>query len=154
MRECIKCKIEKELSEFYYHRQRKYYMSTCKTCNNKTSMVYHNTLKEINPVDSQLRSRASEIVRRSKHKKLPYDKKMYQVLKELYNEQKGLCYYTHLPLDHSGYQDSNPYCFVVDRKIPENGYVKDNMVFSCNAINKIKSTFSIDELKWWVNQIK
>ena len=78
---------------------------------------------------------------------------MYQVLKDIYNNQKGLCYYTNLEMNANGYQENDQFCFVVDRIIPENGYVKENMVFCCNAINKIKSSFTIPELKWWVSNI-
>jgi hypothetical protein len=153
-KQCVECKEDKELSEFYYHRQRKYYMSSCKICNNKRSIKFYKDLKIINNLDFQLRSRASELTRRSKIKNLPYDIKMYQTLKEIYKNQNGLCYYTKIEMDTNGFKDDNPKCFVVDRIIPEKGYVKDNMVFCCNAINRIKSSFSITELKWWVDQIQ
>ena len=75
---------------------------------------------------------------------------MFKILNEIYHEQKGLCYYTKVKMDNNGYETKNPLCFVVDRIIPENGYVRGNMVFCCNAINRIKSDFSIDEIKYWV----
>lgn len=151
---CNKCHQEKDISEFYRHRQRKIYMDSCKECNKKRSRKYYKDLKTENTLEYQLRQRASELVRRSKNKNLPYDKKMYSVLKKIYENQKGLCYYTKIPLELTGFGDNNPYCFVVDRIKPELGYIKGNMVFCCNAINKIKSSFTIEELKWWVNQIK
>lgn len=129
-------------------------MCSCKLCNDEKSIKYQINLKETNPLDFQLRSRASELTRRAKMKKLPYDIKMYQVLKDIYNSQNGLCYYTNIKMNDNGYQENDQFCFVVDRIIPENGYVKYNMVFCCNAINKIKSSFTIPELKWWVDNIK
>jgi hypothetical protein len=129
-------------------------MSSCKLCNNNKSINFQSNLKKTNPLDFQLRCRASELTRRAKIKKLPYDLKMYRVLKEIYDSQNGLCYYTNIKMNFNGYQENDQFCFVVDRKIPENGYVKENMVFCCNAINKIKSSFTISELKWWVNNIK
>lgn len=128
-------------------------MSTCKLCNNEKSINFLTKLKETNLIEFQLRCRASELTRRAKMKNLPYDKKMFHTLKEIYEQQNELCYYTKIKMDDNGYQENNQFCFVVDRIIPENGYVKDNMVFCCNAINKIKSSFTISELKWWVNKI-
>ncbi len=151
---CNKCHEEKDISEFYYHRQRKIYMDSCKKCNNIKSSKFYKELKTENVLEYQLRQRASELVRRSKIKNIPYDKKMFSVLKEIYNNQNDLYYYTNLPLEYTGFSNNNLYCFVIDRIKPELGYVKENMVFCCNAINKIKSSFTIDELKWWVNQIK
>jgi hypothetical protein len=120
-------------------------------CNNETSTNFFKTLKIENPLEFQLRQRATEITRRSKLKSLPCDKKMFQVLTEIYEEQNGLCYYTKIPLEVTGFHNNNPLCFVVDKIIPEKGYVKGNMVFCCNAINKIKSSFTIEELKHWVS---
>lgn len=151
---CSNCGDNLPITDFYYHKQRKSHMGTCKKCNDKRIINFLSELKINNPVEFQLRSRASELSRRAKIKNLPYEKKMYAVLTKIYKEQNGLCYYTKLPLDATGYQENNSYCFVVDRIIPENGYVMDNMVFCCNAINKIKSSFTIDELKWWVSKLK
>lgn len=151
---CSKCGDEKDIKEFYYHRQRKRYMSSCKFCNNSHSRKQNKKTKENDILIYQLRQRASELVRRSKNKNIPYEKKMFHSLKEIFNHQKGLCYYTEFKLEYVGYKDNNPYCFVIDKINPELGYVKDNMVFCCNAVNKIKSSFTITELRWWVNQIK
>jgi hypothetical protein len=153
MKKCSKCGIDKEEKEFYYHRQRKIYMESCKTCNNNRVTLFYQDLKIKNNLEYQLRQRASEIVRRAKMKNIPYSKKMYQTLKKIYEEQNGLCYYTKIPMQTNGFEINNYYCFVIDRIKPELGYVEGNMVFCCNAINRIKSSFSIEELKWWINQI-
>lgn len=128
-------------------------MDTCKSCNNKRSSDYYKELKTNNLIEYQLRQRSSELTRRAKLKKLPYEKKMFKVLMELWNHQNGLCFYTKEKMDLDGFSTDNPRCFVVDRLIPENGYTKENMVFCCNAVNRIKSSFTIEELKWWVNKI-
>lgn len=154
MKTCSKCKKEKDESEFYYHRQRKRYMESCKECNNRRVTNYYKLLKDSDNLDYQLRNRASELVRRAKQKQIPYSNNMYKTLKNIYLKQNGLCYYTQLPMKTNGFQNNDPYCFVVDRVKPESGYIEDNMVFCCNAINKIKSSFSITELKWWISQIK
>ncbi len=151
---CSNCEEMLPIKDFYYHRPRKTYMSTCKKCNDSRTIDFLLDLKVNNPIEFQLRSRASELTRRSKLKNIPYEKKMYASLKKQYEEQNGLCYYTNLPLDATGYQMNNQYCFVVDRIEPDKGYVLGNMVFCCNAINKIKSSFSIEELKWWVSKLK
>lgn len=147
---CTKCGEEKSVKEFYYHRQRKYYMETCKVCNKQQSTAYGKRIKVENNLVYQLRNRAAELKRRAKSKGLPYEEKMFNVLKELYDEQKGLCYYTKLPMKTNGFEFDDPYCFVVDKKDPTLGYVKDNMVFCCNCINRIKSSYTIDQVKQWV----
>ncbi|MCX6822114.1 MAG: hypothetical protein NTW30_05040, partial [Candidatus Aenigmarchaeota archaeon] len=140
---CKKCNIEKELSEFYYHRTRKYHMNSCKSCNTKTCLEYKHRIRKLNNIEYQIRSRAGDIKRRAKAKNVPYEEKMFNTLMDIYHKQNGVCYYTGLKLDPSGFHDENPYCFVVDRKVPEKGYVKENMVLCCNCINRIKSSYSI-----------
>ena len=126
-------------------------MDSCKVCNNKQSTAYGKRIKIENNLEYQLRNRAGELKRRAKGKGLPYEDKMFQTLKELYSNQNGLCYYTKLPMETNGYEQDNPYSFVVDRKNPNLGYVKDNMVFCCNCINRIKSSYTIEQIKKWVS---
>ena len=151
---CNKCNIEKSVTDFFYHKGRKSYMSTCKSCNSNYKKEYNSKLKKTDELTYQLRNRASELVRRSKYKNIPYEKKMFHLLKRKFEEQKGKCYYTNFDMDLSGFSVGNDYCFVVDRIDPEKGYVEENIVFCCNSINKIKSSYSLDELRWWVDQIK
>lgn len=61
MKICSKCKKEKDESEFYYHRQRKRYMESCKECNNRRVTNYYKSLKDSDNLDYQLRNRASEL---------------------------------------------------------------------------------------------
>jgi hypothetical protein len=151
---CTKCKGEFSLSQFYYHRPRKRYMETCKTCSKKISTTYQHRIKKENNLTHQLRSRASEITRRAKMKNIPCDKHLFQILMDLYKDQKGLCYYTKLPMATHGYHVDDPLCFVVDRCDPKLGYVKSNIVFCCNCINRIKSSYTFDQVKRWVSLIQ
>ena len=148
---CNKCNIDKPITEYYYHRQRKHYMESCKGCNNKQASAYGQRIKKEDNLTYQLRNRAAELKRRAKLKGLPYEDKMFQALVKIYKEQAGLCYYTKLPMETNGFESDNPYCFVVDRKDPLLGYVESNMVFSCNCINRIKSSYTIEQVKEWVS---
>lgn len=127
-------------------------MSTCKLCNNNISKTYQRNKRKELDVNFLLRTRAAQI-KHDKNRKTIISDDLPNLLIKAWENQNGLCYYTKLPLTFSGTYKS-PYYLVVDRIIPEKGYVDGNIALCCNAINKIKSSFTIDELKWWVNQIK
>lgn len=40
-KECLKCKIEKEISEYFYNKTYSKYFNLCKTCENKRSLLYY-----------------------------------------------------------------------------------------------------------------
>ena len=70
----------------------------------------------------------------------------YEYLTELYENQKGKCYYTNLKMNY----EKGPMTFdtmSLDRVDPSKGYIKDNVVFCLNCINMLKSDHSMEDFK-------
>ena len=70
-------------------------------------------------------------------------------LVDLFNQQKGLCYYTGEKMElTSGLGttrvslNNRPYQFSLDRLIPEKGYVKGNVVWCGWLVNTCKNMFN------------
>ena len=60
----------------------------------------------------------------------------------LYNKQNGLCFFSHIPLNlNAGCLDS----ISIDRLDSDIGYVEDNCVLTCRAINYLKNNFTEDD---------
>ena len=150
---CSKCGNEKEIKEFYYHRIRKYYMESCKTCNNQQSIIYQKEKREEKNIKYILTQRAGSIRRDRKRYNIPVDQNLSKILLEQWEKQNGKCFYTDEPLSLENYKKNNFY-LTVDRKIPELGYVKDNVVLCCSVVNKIKTNLELNELFYWVEKIK
>jgi hypothetical protein len=65
---------------------------------------------------------------------------------KLWDDQKGLCYYSGLPMKFSKYGDGrNMYSVSPDQLIADGGYTKTNVVLCCWAVNAGKNSFPINE---------
>ena len=64
----------------------------------------------------------------------------------LWEEQEGYCYYTGRKMTISGYHKGVREAVTVDRKNPNRGYVKGNVVLCCSFINRMKQDFTVVEL--------
>lgn len=114
---------------------------------NKWNSVCVECCKKRKIKNNSLMQRIKELLwnvkRRCHDKKLSYDLDS-NFLKELWNKQNGLCFYTGLPmsLDHFGY-DYNLDKISIDRVDSNLGYIKTNVVLTKWKINKIKNDLSI-----------
>ena len=59
-------------------------------------------------------------------------------LLSLWEESEAKCYYTGKPMKLQGYHKNDPDAVTVDRKIPELGYVKGNIVLCRSIVNRMK----------------
>lgn len=150
---CSKCLDEKDLKDFYYHRSRKKYMTSCKSCNSEKCKKYQSEQRESDNINFILSSRASGIRRDKKSKQIPVAKNLGKLLIEQYNKQEGKCFYSGEKMEIHGYHTNN-LAMTVDRIIPDNGYVEGNVVLCCGVINKIKTNLSLNELFEWIEKIK
>lgn len=153
IRNCTKCDLNKPLADFYYHRGRKRYMNSCKSCNSASCLKYQRNKKTSQDIDFLLRSRATQIKRHKKNTNIPVESNLFQVLKKCWDSQDGKCYYTGIvmTLDGSKYQED--YYLTVDRKVPALGYVDGNVALCCNCINRIKSSYTLEQVKMWIGMI-
>lgn len=69
-----------------------------------------------------------------------------QDLMDLWVVQKGLCYYSNLPMTaENSHQCRDPYAVSIDRITPAKGYVKDNIALCCWGVNVAKSDFPFED---------
>jgi hypothetical protein len=73
-------------------------------------------------------------------------------LYEVYLKQNGKCYYTNIDIIHNeGYCKYNS--ISIDRKDPNKGYIKENIVLCCFCINSFKGDMNEKEFKTLLNTI-
>lgn len=145
---CIKCGETKSSDEFYYHRTRKQYMKTCKKCNTKVCVDYQKSKRVVNDMKWIMQARAGHIRRDCKFKNgRECASDLKDLLRKQWELQKGICYYTGIPMVLSNEYKSNPYVMTVDRIDSTKGYIKGNIALCCSLVNKMKQNMSVDELK-------
>lgn len=69
----------------------------------------------------------------------------HKFLEELFDKQKGKCYYSNYPMQLKGSKVFNTAS--LDRINSSKGYTKDNVVFCLNSINMLKSNHDLKEIK-------
>jgi hypothetical protein len=144
---CTKCGETKEKDQFYYHRQRKYYIPNCKQCAGKEQLEYAKTKRtDLNFITM---SRAAEIRYRCKknHHNREVSSNLKNLLRQQWEIQGGFCYYSGLPMVLSNEYHTNPNVMTVDRIDSSKGYVEGNVVLCCSIINRMKQNLTLQELK-------
>lgn len=95
-----------------------------------------------------IKHRVIQIRNRAKCANLPFNLTAEYLL-DVWNKQKGLCYYTGEPLDFTVVLESqlqaHPLAPSVDKLIPELGYVEDNVVWCLQTINQMKRDFPYEQ---------
>lgn len=101
--------------------------------------------------------RCDEIRNRSHKKNIPFNLTA-DFLYNIFNNQKGLCFYTKIPMKlHTdnwsikGQADIDT--MSVDKVDPLLGYVENNVVLCCSGINKLKGNSSKKELETFVKAL-
>lgn len=61
-------------------------------------------------------------------------------LRELYNKQKGRCYYTGVEMALLSEKKMDPFLMSIDRQDSSKGYIEGNIVLCCLGINYLKNT--------------
>lgn len=144
---CFKCGVTKPKNQFYYNRDRKSYTSSCRQCNNNDQKDYVKT--KITDLGYITQSRAGEI--RYRCKKDYHDREVAPNLKELLRQQwetqKGICFYSGLPMVLSNEYHTNGYVMTVDRIDSSKGYIEGNIALCCSLVNRMKQNMSLIEFK-------
>jgi hypothetical protein len=99
-----------------------------------------------------LRLLLSSIRSGAKKRKLIIDIDNAYIL-NLWNEQKGLCHYTNIPMKYVA-RNKNPFQVSIDRIDSSMGYIKGNVVLCCQAINYMKNDYSIVVFNEFLNMLK
>ena len=74
-------------------------------------------------------------------------------LEKMYYEQKGLCAISKVPLTHIRGKGRVPTNISIDRIDNRVGYELDNVQLVCSLVNKMKSTSTEEQLKFWCRAI-
>jgi hypothetical protein len=151
---CSKCLLLKPVAEFYYHRTRKYYMESCKLCNNAISTKYGAARRSACDPRFLLMVRAGDIRRRAKLLGIPVMPKLSRYLFSLWESQCGLCFYTGRSMTLDGGYHRDDSAATVDRIKPEAGYVEGNLAICTALVNRVKQNLSINELISLVGEIR
>lgn len=110
---------------------------------------------KLNDYDRYFWERAKECNRRNKIKGFVDVKVSHVELIDIYEEQKGLCLYTKLPMvfhSEKGKADFN--VLSIDRINPSLGYFRANIAFVLNCMNMMKSNHTMVEVKLVLNAIR
>lgn len=150
LKKCKWCEKIKPLSEFRHvmmggkrgknSEGKKYetavrYCNDCKTIESQANMQDQRDRRYFPHILSDIRNRA-------KRKGLAFDLSP-EYIQALYEQQKGLCAVTGLPMnfDRSGWSERNPYMASLDRIVPDKGYLKGNVRWVLFAVNMAMSNW-------------
>jgi len=167
---CYKCKQWKDLSLFNKNRSLSGGVSKeCRECyKSEKSVIKCNKLRlhrfknAINNGDIEfyIKRRLSTIKKRAIDRNIQFDLTT-EYLIELWYMQDGRCFYSNIPMNNSmkegGSQSWNGPS--LDRIEPENGYIKDNVVWCTFGINSFKQSLGlksfedmVKSIEWWYDK--
>ena len=143
---CSKCNKIKKLNNFSWGRRAKYpyQLSYCNSC--KQQQQINNLNKNI---ENFLIEKHRRLKQRALKMKINFNISRKYLL-NLYNNQNGKCFYTGVKMKVEYGTGRSKNSLSVDKIIPENGYIKNNVVLCCSRINTIKSDVSLDEMEVWM----
>jgi len=140
-RKCYKCQqIFPYTNEFFFSNQR-----ACKTCSKKIRNSSYQSLMNNLTSDKLLLIRCRQAYQRACQKGWEFNLTPEYLL-EIYNKQKGLCYYSGIKMEIAlkGYTCNN-YVLSIDRINSYGGYTKENVVLCCDAVNTMKMQMVTEE---------
>ena len=157
---CTKCKTEKPIDHFYYNSHNQNWESVCKECgvircrewrkNNpqKAKLSYKASklkLKNENPVRYRI-LKLMDSMRNRYPNKAVIKEITTEILEMLYENQKGKCYYTGIPMKLTSNKTRDLFLMSIDRKDSSKGYTSDNVVLCCWGINVLKGPHTEQEM--------
>ena len=142
--QCITCYKSKRVTEFSKtSRNVLGRMHTCKAC------MADGTFIRLCGTDSYFKQIASVHRSSCKARGLAFDLD-WQFLKDVYEYQQGLCFYTDAKMRILRGQGHSRLSLSIDRIVPAKGYIRGNIVLVTKRANLIKNDQTLDELKVWM----
>ena len=134
-KKCNMCLLQKPISEFYKQRKinsggrKVFYLNhICKKCDNASSRS-----RVVESIENKISASFRASQSRSKKDNIPFDIDIDYLL-ELYKKQDGKCFYSKIEMS----KERGDYTISIDKKEPNLGYVKGNIVLCCWLINNMK----------------
>lgn len=132
---CNVCNVDQPIENFRKDR------GTCRQCRHMRDREVLNSSIE------KFIARSVDVARsRAKQKNIPFEITNEFMLKQ-YERQDGKCFYTDQIMTWGYGNGKLSSAISIDKIIPEKGYVPGNCVYCCDIVNRIKSDFSLEELK-------
>jgi hypothetical protein len=158
MKKCCICKNKKEACEFPKNRASfDGYGKICKECFSQMPSVRKGYAKRNESIKNNIKKYFIHKAYRLKGSVRTKIKNLYcdvdgEFLYDLYNQQEGKCYYSGIDIVHN--KDNLSFDSIsVDRKDPDIGYMKDNIVLCAFGINSLKGSLKEDEFKQYLQKI-
>lgn len=145
---CTACQTLKPLSDFTtkeLHKGRRILSSHCRACATKAS-----ARRRSRSITAQLRHLYTAIKQRRHRHPLAIT---VDDLIALWHAQQGRCAVTGRPMTHIQGRGRLPTNVSVDRIDPTKGYSPDNIQLVCVAVNLMKASLTMAELKDWCRAV-
>lgn len=144
---CSKCKIEKELIDFYPRPDRKIGVyPSCRSCKCSHRSRKYKREKENNPISLWIHKNFLGVKSRAKCNNIDFEL-TEDNLKNFLISQNYKCIYCESDFDFNGTRTNKMKSPTVDRILPQYGYVSKNMVLCCYRCNSIKMDATYIELR-------
>jgi hypothetical protein len=153
---CIKCKEEKEISNFYKKRSSKTgFHNLCKPCDNKRTKEREKRRSNESVlffIKRLLSGRTSMM--NSNSRKANWGKDLSaDMIYEIYLKQNGLCAITKEKMTNIAGKGKVKTNLSIDRIDSNRQYELDNIQLVCYIVNIMKNNFGIEDLVEWANKI-
>lgn len=158
---CTKCKLEKPNKEYSTDNSKikgRKYVTQCKVCRRKYSALFEvlERKRELAP-NQRNKHRLSVIFwsskQNAKKRKLEHNIDL-NYIREIFEKQKGLCYYTNKPMFIDTRNEYNNEDSVsLDRFDSSKGYIKGNIVLCKWIVNRMKNDINFNKFLELVSDI-
>lgn len=142
---CIKCKCEKDASEFTFSKQRGKFLNTCKPCQNIYQIDRLNAFSNAEYLFKQAKKRCNY-----KGSRDAYLNKEFSIsIEDVERVMTDVCPYLEIPIKRypltvGGDMSIKPDAISLDRIDSSKGYTPDNIVVCSWLANSMLKNFSVD----------
>ena len=155
-KKCFKCKNVKVTDEFSKNRSTfDGFQKCCKECFSNYDSVKKGyekkNIKYKTNLGTYFSTKTSKLKSKSNDKNMGFDLTTNFLL-DLYEKQNRRCFFTNIEIKHNiGCHQHDS--ISVERLDPNKGYVEDNVVLACFAINSFKGMMNENEFKIFLNSV-
>lgn len=148
LKQCCSCQSILPLTKENFPLSKNRFRSICRVCKNDYNKAYQK-----GHYNDNFSSPAAAVSFRLKQAKNLYKKNPIKSISvsesealSIFNIQNGKCFYTKVQMK---LEPNSPESLSIDRIDSNIGYTKENIVFCCGIVNKMKSAYSKDEFVKW-----